>query len=50
MRNLERHLRRDVAERVAALILVQPGIGQFADAEAVENDDDRARIHALGMV
>ena len=38
---------RDVAERVAALVLVQRGIGQLADADAVEDDDDGAREHAV---
>ena len=42
---VQRHVRRDVAERVAALVLVQRGIGQFADADAVEDDDDRALKH-----
>ena len=28
----------DVAERVAALVLIQCGIGQFADADTVEHD------------
>ena len=32
----------DVAERVAALVLIQCGIGQFADADTVEHDDDGA--------
>ena len=32
----------DVAERVAALVLIQRGIGQFADADTVEHDHDGA--------
>ncbi len=43
--------RGDVAERVAALVTVGGGIGQFADADAVDNDQDdpiqrRGRGHA----
>ena len=37
----------DVAERVAALVLVQCGIGQFADADAVEHDYDGTRKHSV---
>ena len=33
---------RDVAERVAALIAVGGGVGQLADADAVQDDDDDA--------
>ena len=40
--NVQRHLRGDVAERVAALVAVQRGIGQLADADAVEHDEDDA--------
>ena len=42
---MKRDLRGDITERVTALILVQRGIGQFADAEAVEDDDNRALKH-----
>ena len=46
----KRHVRGDVAERVAALVLVQRGIRQFADADAVENDDDaRANTASLRL-
>ena len=37
----------DVAERVAALVAIHAGIGQLADADAVEDDDDGAREHVL---
>ncbi len=32
----------DVAERVAALVLVGCGIGKLANADAIENDEDDA--------
>ena len=35
-------LRGDVAERVAALVAVRARVGQLADADAVEDDDDDA--------
>ena len=41
-RKAQRHLLRDVAEGVAALVAVGDGIGQLADADAVEHDDDGA--------
>jgi hypothetical protein len=45
----ERHRVGDVAERVAAVIAVGCGVGQLADADAVEHDHDGAgwRGHAL---
>ena len=39
-RQRERHPPRDVAEGVAALVAVRRRIRQFADADAVEHDDD----------
>ena len=33
---------RDVAQRVAALVTVRRGVGQFAAADAVEHDEDDA--------
>ena len=37
-----RTLPGDVAERVAALVAVGGGVGQLADADAIENDEDDA--------
>ena len=41
-RHAQTDLPRDVAERVAALVAVGGGIRQFADADAVENDQEDA--------
>jgi hypothetical protein len=41
-RQLERHLLRDVPQRVASLVPVRGGVGQFATADAVEHDQDDA--------
>ena len=38
----QRHARGDVPQRVAALVAVGRRVGQLADADAVEHDDDRA--------
>ena len=42
MRNAQRHLRGNVTERVAAFVSVESGVWQFANAHAVEHDDDGA--------
>ncbi len=41
-RDRQPHARRNVAERVAALVAIRRRVGQFADADAVEHDDDCA--------
>ena len=41
-RHLQVNVRGDVAERVAALIAVGGRVGQLADADAVEDEDDRS--------
>ena len=41
-RHAEHRLTADVAERVAALIAVRGRVGQLADADAVEDDDEDA--------
>jgi len=41
-RDAQRHGTGDVAERVAALVAVGARIRQFADANAVEDDEDDA--------
>jgi hypothetical protein len=40
--NVKIDLPADVAERVAALVAVPVRIGQLADADAVEDDEDDA--------
>ena len=42
VRDAERHLGRDVAEGVAAFVAVGRRVRQFADADAVEHDDECA--------
>ena len=42
IRNAQRTRARDVAERVAAHVAVVRGVGQFADADAIEHDPDDA--------
>ena len=44
-RNVQADVPRDVAERVAALVAVRARVGQLADADAVQHDDDGAREH-----
>ena len=39
-REPQRHLAGDVAERVAPLVPVGRRVGQFADADAVHDDDE----------
>jgi len=39
-KNPQRNLPRDVAQRVTALITISRRVGQFADADAVEDDED----------
>ena len=34
------HVPADIAERVAAFVSVRSGVGQLADADAVEDDDE----------
>jgi hypothetical protein len=42
MRNAQRYLACEIAERVAPLIAVRSGIRQLAAADAVENDQEDA--------
>ena len=42
VRQAQRPLPRDVAERVAAGVAVLGGIGHLADADAIEHDPDDA--------
>ena len=52
IRDLERNALRDVAQCIAALITVRGRVGQRANPDAVEHDDDRSRegrTHVLLM-
>ena len=43
IREPQRDVPCDVAERVASLVTVRGGIRQFAAADAIENDQENAR-------